>query len=111
MASPSLRNSGLATTAKSLPGPCSSRIACTRWAVPTGTVLLSTTTVKPVACRPMVRATVQMWLRSAEPSGSGGVPTAMKTTSAPATAAPTSVVKVSRPSAALSLTISSRPGS
>ena len=49
--------------------------------------------------------------RSVEPSSRGGVPTAMKTISALATAASSSVVNESRPSATLRATISSRPGS
>ena len=50
-------------------------------------------------------------LRSVEPSSRGGVPTAMKTTSALATAASNSVVNERRPSATLRPTISSSPGS
>jgi hypothetical protein len=45
-------------------------------AVPTGTVDLSTTTLKPVMCRPMLRAAASTYCRSALPSSSGGVPTA-----------------------------------
>ena len=46
-------------------------------AVPTGTVDLSTTMRYSVMCRPIVSATASTCDRSAEPSSSGGVPTAM----------------------------------
>ena len=46
-------------------------------AVPTGTVDLVMTTLYSVMCSPMERATASTYLRSAEPSSSGGVPTAM----------------------------------
>src|SRR5262245_50369493 len=59
----------------------------------------------------MPRATWRTWLRSAEPSSPGGVPTAMNTTCAGSTASLRSVEKVSRPTARLRRTISSRPGS
>ena len=67
-------------------------------AVPTGTVLFVTTTSSRVMCRPIVSATASTCRRSAEPSSSGGVPTAMNTTLAAHRRRPTSVVKVSRPS-------------
>ncbi len=101
---PSLRNSGLEPTA--LPSLRNSGleqrkngVSVSAWiarltfsAVSTGTVDLVTTTVGWVRCRPMVRATSNTCWRSADPSSSGGVPTAMKTTSQVSTAAPTSVV-------------------
>ena len=114
-ASPSLRNSGLDTTSNPT---CASRAASsaaiaarTRSAVPTGTVDLSTTTSGCCRCRPMVRATASTYCRSALPSSSGGVPTAMNTTSAWAIASAASVVKCRRPEAWLALTIGSNPGS
>ncbi len=80
-AAPSFRNSGLETTAKPMSTPraaSSSAIASrTRSAVPTGTVDLSTTIRGSVMCRPMLRAAASTYCRSAEPSSSGGVPTAM----------------------------------
>ena len=48
-------------------------------AVPTGTVLLSTTTVYLFIARPTSRATASTCCRSADPSSPCGVPTAMKT--------------------------------
>ena len=60
---------------------------------------------------PMVVATASTYWRSADPSSPSGVPTAMKTTLAAATAAATSVVNVRRPSAWFRRTISSSPGS
>ena len=85
--------------------------ARTRSAVPTGTVDLSTTTSGRCRCQPMVRATARTYCRSALPSSSGGVPTAMNTTSAWAIASAASVVKCRRPEAWLALTIGSNPGS
>ena len=79
--------------------------------MPTGTVDLVTTTFASSMCSPIVRATARTYLRSAEPSSSGGVPTAMKTMRPCFTASAASVVKFSRPSAWFFLTISSRPGS
>ena len=109
-AAPSFRNSGLEQTSKAVRvwRPISSR---TRAAVPTGTVLLVITTLGWFMCRPMVRATSSTCRRSAEPSSSGGVPTAMNTTSERSTAAPTSVVNWSRPSRPFRVTRGSRPGS
>ena len=49
-------------------------------AVPTGTVDLSTTILKFSMLRPISLATLRTFFRSAEPSSSGGVPTAMKFT-------------------------------
>ena len=85
-ASPSLRNSGLLTTSNTSVDAAvrefrRDRVARTLSAVPTGTVDLLTTTAARCMCWPMVRATASTYLRSALPSSSGGVPTAMKTTS------------------------------
>jgi hypothetical protein len=109
-AAPSFRNSGLEQTWK---GVFVSLAICARTflAVPTGTVLFVTTTFVSFMCRPIVVATASTCFRSADPSSSGGVPTAMKTTSARSTAAPTSVVNASRPSRWLRTTIGSSPGS
>ena len=79
--------------------------------VPTGTVVLVTMTLASSMCSAIVRATASTYLRSAEPSSSGGVPTAMKTMRPCLTASAASVVKLSRPSAWFFLTMSSRPGS
>ena len=79
--------------------------------MPTGTVDLFTTIVKVVIRRPMSRATCSTYCRSAEPSSPGGVPTAMKIIRERPTASSMLVVKWSRSSRALRLTISSRPGS
>ena len=70
-----------------------------------------TTSLDAFMCLPIVVATARTCCRSAEPSSSGGVPTAMNTTSERSTAFPTSVVNVSRPSRWLRTTIGSRPGS
>ena len=59
----------------------------------------------------MVAATVSTYLRSAEPSSSGGVPTAMIWMRPWATPSAASVVKLSRPSAWFFFTSSSSPGS
>ena len=110
IAAPSLRNSGFDATAKSA-GVTARTAARTFSAVPTGTVDLVTTTLKRSRCRPMVVATSSTCCRSAEPSSPGGVPTAMNTTSPCSTAASRSVVKCSRPAAALRVTSGSNPGS
>ena len=90
----------------------SSAIAArTRSAVPTGTVDLSTTTLNSVIRRPMLRAAASTYCMSAEPSSSGGVPTAMNCSAPCATAASWSVVKRRRPAATLRAIIASRPGS
>jgi hypothetical protein len=80
-------------------------------AVPTGTVDLVMTTLGVRMFLPMVVATASTCCRSAEPSSPEGVPTAMNTTRERSTAAPTSVLNASRPSAWLRSIISSRPGS
>ena len=98
IAAPCLRNSGLLTT---LNGCVVSFaiVACTFFAVPTGTVLLSTMTVYLSIARPMSRATPSTCCKSAEPSSPCGVPTAMKTISEARTDDGRSVVKISRSSA------------
>lgn len=80
-------------------------------AVPTGTVDLSTTTLRAVMWRAMLRAAANTYCRSAEPSSPGGVPTAMNWTSPNATLAAMSSVNCRRPPVTLRLTRSSRPGS
>ena len=90
IAAPSFRNSGLLITENSTATPrlssSSAMAARTLSAVPTGTVDLSTMTVGALMRWPMLRAAARMWVRSALPSSSGGVPTARKITSAWATA-------------------------
>ena len=91
-ASPSLRNSGFETTSSGTPGcRCASARACTASHVPTGTVLLTTTSAGFFAVAAMRSATASTALTSAAPSGPGGVPTAMKYASASSKAAATSV--------------------
>ncbi len=97
IAAPSFRNSGLEHTANGV-CVCDLTAARTFSAVPTGTVDLVTMTLGPSIVRPISFATPSTCCRSAEPSSPGGVPTAMKTTRELRTAAPRSVVKVSRPS-------------
>jgi len=101
MAFPSFRNSGLEATSNgtSIPRAASSRstVSLTFAAVPTGTVLLVTSSVYFETLAPNVFATSSTWLRSAPPSSSGGVPTAMKTTSTLLTTAPKSVPNDRRP--------------
>ena len=77
----------------------SPRAPCRR--CPTGTVDLSTTILYSVIRRPMSRAAASTYCMSAEPSSSGGVPTAMNCSAPCATAASTSVVKRRRPAATL----------
>ena len=96
-AAPSLRNSGLEHTWNGVRVRCAIS-ARTFSAVPTGTVLFVTTSLGPFMCSPIVPATASTCCRSAEPSSSGGVPTAIKTTSDRSTASPTLVVNVRRPS-------------
>ncbi|OQC35342.1 MAG: hypothetical protein BWX64_02501 [Acidobacteria bacterium ADurb.Bin051] len=112
IAEPSRRNSGFETTANSwLPPETEETISSTIWPVPTGTVDFVITTLKPLRFSPIDWATWRTNERSAEPSGSGGVPTAMKTACASRTAGARSVVKASRPAFTFFSTISSRPGS
>ena len=115
IAAPSLRNSGFEATSKSI---CSPRLvssslmtALTFFAVPTGTVDLVTRIVYFLMFRPNVRATSSTYCRSAEPSSSGGVPTAEKTTSTLSRQVVRSVVKWSRPASTFRFTRSSSPGS
>ena len=110
IAAPSLRNSGFDATAKSF-APVAVSAPRTFSAVPTGTVDFVTTTLKRSQWLPMVVATARTCCRSALPSSPGGVPTAMKTMSPCRTASPISVVKRSRPSAAIRTTSASSPGS
>ncbi len=80
--------------------------------VPIGTVDFVMTSLGPFMCCAIERATSATYRRSADPSGFGGVPTAMKIARAPSTA----LDEVRRePKAALlhvaATTIASRPGS
>jgi hypothetical protein len=59
----------------------------------------------------MLRAAASTYCMSAEPSSSGGVPTAMNWMVPWLTARATSVVKCKRPAATLRATISCSPGS
>jgi hypothetical protein len=86
-------------------------VALTLSAVPTGTVDFVMTTLYSPMCSPIERATASTWRRSAEPSSSGGVPTAIIRNRPWATAAFASVVNESRPFLRLRATRSSRPGS
>jgi hypothetical protein len=71
--------------------------------LPIGTVDLLTTTVKaPPMCRPTLPAAELRYCRSGLPSGSDGVWTAMKITSASGTASAYSQVKVIRSAASAS---------
>ena len=72
--------------------------------MPTGTVLLSTTTVYLFIARPMSLATPSTCCRSAAPSSPCGVPTAMNTISEARTAVCRSVVNVRRSSRSLRTT-------
>ena len=97
IAAPCFRNSGLLTTLKvCLVWPAI--VSRTLFAVPTGTVLLSTTTVYLSIAWPMDLATASTCCRSAAPSSPCGVPTAMKTISDARTADGRSVVKARRSS-------------
>jgi len=96
-AAPSFRNSGFEQTWNGVL-VCLATSARTFSAVPTGTVLLVITVFELFICWPIVRATASTCCKSAEPSSSGGVPTAMITMSERSIAAPTSVVNCRRPS-------------
>ena len=115
IAAPSLRNSGLDATSKSIFTPLAASSAfiasLTLFAVPTGTVDFVTIIVYLLIFCPKVLATASTYFKSAEPSSSGGVPTAEKTTSTSSSTVRKSVVKFSRPAATLRRTISSNPGS
>ena len=80
-AAPSFKNSGFDTVSNSTAAPRSASAALTASrtlsAVPTGTVDLVITTLYSLMYRPTVRATASTYRRSAEPSSSGGVPTAI----------------------------------
>ena len=97
IAAPCFRNSGLLTTLNGWV-VCSAITAATFLAVPTGTVLLSTTTVYLSIALPTSSATPSTCCRSAAPSSPCGVPTAMNTISDAFTAAGRSVVKLRRSS-------------
>jgi len=105
----------LDTTSKAMSAPraasSAAMVSRTLSAVPTGTVDLLTITEGRARCRPMVRATASTYCRSALPSSSGGVPTAMKRVSPCAMAWAASVLNSSRPAPWLARTIGSRPGS
>ena len=80
--------------------------------VPTGTVDLVTTTVKPDSAVAISRAASKTKLRSATPSPRrDGVPTAMNTASASATASRMVERNASRRCRTFSATRASRPGS
>ena len=115
MAAPSLRNSGFDTTSNSTSAlrfvSDSATAAPTLSPVPTGTVDLVTTTLYSVMCSPIERATASTYLRSAEPSSSGGVPTAMSCSWPWATPSAAEVVNRRRSASALVLISASRPGS
>ena len=110
MAAPSLRNSGFDTTSIGT-WVRASISACMRAAVPTGTVLLFTTTVCCRATSAIWPATSMATRRSALPSSPCGVPTAMNTTSEARTAPARSVVKVRRSDLRFRCSSSSSPGS
>jgi len=78
IAAPCFRNSGLLTTLK---GWVVSRRSTSRTfsEVPTGTVLLVTSTERAAMWGATVAAAVVTWSRSASPFSSGGVPTVRKT--------------------------------
>ena len=109
-AAPSFRNSGFEQTWNGL-FVYLAISARTFSAVPTGTVLFVITILGARIRWPIVRATSSTCCRSAEPSSSGGVPTAIKMTSERSTAPPTSVVKRSRPPRWLRSTSGCNPGS
>ncbi len=92
MAAPSLRNSGLLATWHSRPV---SSFSCWKMdaLVPTGTVLLVTTTASGLRSAAIVLTTVHKAVKSAAPSWALGVPTARKTRSADRTAWEEFVVK------------------
>ena len=115
IAAPSFRNSGLEATSNSISTP---RLSSSSWiarrtffAVPTGTVLFVTTRICFFIFRPTVRATSSTYFKSALPSSSGGVPTALNKTSTSSRHSVRSVVKCNLPACWLRWTISSRPGS
>ena len=113
IAFPSFRNSGLEATSKSILTPLLSNsswiTARTFGAVPTGTVLFVTTNLYCFILRPMVRATSSTYFRSALPSSSGGVPTALNITSTSSRQLSSDVVNFNLFAFMLRSTISSNP--
>ena len=114
-AAPSFKNSGLEATSNSiykfLLRNSSLITAFIFIAVPTGTVLLVTNTVYFFIFCPKVRATSSTYFKSALPSSSGGVPTALKTISTLSIHEVKSVANFKRPASTLRFTILSSPGS
>jgi hypothetical protein len=110
IAAPSFRNSGLETTSNGWLVIDAMR-SCTFFAVPTGTVDLSTMILYSSIVSAIDRATARTWVRSLDPSSPGGVPTAMKQMSEDWTADWRSVVKTSLSSATFRRTSSRSPGS
>ncbi len=108
-AAPSLRNSGLFTTTTRCGADAT--IARTRAAVPTGTVLLSTTIAGAVTAFTTSRTAASTYCRSGAPVGPSGVPTAMKTAAAPRTASACAVVNERRFSRIARCMRSPSPGS
>src|SRR5918996_5761895 len=108
---PSRRNSGLHTTVSPPSDRCLARISATRAAVPAGTVLFSTTTVGPAACRATISADRSTAIRLASPDERGGVPTHTKATRTSVRASAGSAANRSRPASTSPRTRSSRAGS
>lgn len=79
--------------------------------MPTGSVDLFMIIFGEDICVAIVSATFTTYLRSADPSSSGGVPTAINYSSPKLTPNSGSVVKCKRPEAKFSSTIGVRPGS
>ena len=115
IAVPSFKNSGLEATSNTISTPRFSNsartVSFTFWAVPTGTVDLVTNMVYLWIFCPNVLATAKTYFKSALPSSSGGVPTALNTTSTLSKQLDKSVVKCNRPASTLRFTNSSKPGS
>ena len=115
IAAPSLRNSGLLAISNSTSEPLFASSSRTMpritSAVPTGTVLLVTSTLNLSIFLPKVRATAFTAVRSADPSSSGGVPTAQNTASTSLRHSSRDVVKLRRPAATFRSTSSLSPGS
>ena len=109
-ANPSLRNSGLETTANSILALLE-MAAFTFSAVPTGTVLLSTITLNSVMIFPSSSATPSMYERSADPSSPGGVGKARNMISASLIPSSKEVVNFNRPAAIFLSKYVSRLGS
>src|SRR5262245_17774606 len=93
---PSRRNSGFDATRASCDTPDSASQRATRRVVPTGTVLLLTTTASGCRSGAISRATASIAARSAPPSSPWGVPTHRKTKSASRTAAAAPTTNCSR---------------